>query len=329
MIRRAFANTLQPIYLFRMTELFSTLSSTSPLFPLKIPLIDFDANLFHKDLVVEKKRYLDEARSFNLIAYVIPGSTLEDSNQAIELSKDSKASNIDVSCLATCGVHPYHTESIPFTPATTKTLETLIDTEECLAVGETGLDYSDGFPKKTQQMEWFTFQVKMALERKKPLYCHVRDAHEDFVEVLNNNGIIDSSNHLLGSSIPVVVHCFTGSIEELKSYVRFGFFIGLTGYIFKLEEQELADILSIITLERLVIETDAPYMGFKGCRSSEKKKKTSKYPNVPFSLMQIAEKISSVSGWDLELVAQRTSLNSLKYFEKDIQYLDKIINNVS
>jgi TatD DNase family protein len=92
------------------------------------------------------------------------------------------------------------------------------------------------------------------------------------------------------------VHCFTGTTEELQRYVDCGFFIGLTGYVMTLDDEKLLLWLNIITLDKLVIETDAPYMGFKGCRSSETKEKKRTYPNVPVALVKVLNRICAVSG---------------------------------
>ena len=96
--------------------------------------------------------------------------------------------------------------------------------------------------------------------------------------------------------VPGCVHCFTGSTEELQRYLDCGFYIGLTGYIMTLDNEKLLTWLNMITLERLVLETDAPYMGFKGCRSKEEKEKKRTYPNVPSSLPKILDRVCEVSG---------------------------------
>eukprot|EP01034_Spumella_vulgaris_P025600 gene25600-32072_t len=132
------------------------------------------------------------------------------------------------------------------------------------------------------------------------------------------------------SPVPCVVHCFTGSVEELKQYLSFGFYIGLTGYIINsLTHDQLSEMLQLITLDRLVIETDAPYMGFKGCRMGDslcdKKKKNQKYPNVPTALILIAQHIATVSGWSLEEIAEKTTDNALRFFRVERSRFPHII----
>lgn len=281
--------------------------------------VDFDANLLHADLVTDSARLIGDAKAQNVQMFVVPGSTLEDSVGSLELSK------LDANILSTCGVHPYHAESNAFSEDTVAKLADMSTDASCLAIGECGLDYSPGFPDKSFQLVWFEHQVQLALECKKPLYFHVRAAHDDFISVLLKHGFTSSDstdNASVQPPVPGVVHCFTGSVDELKQYLSFGFYIGLTGHIIQsLTNEQLLEQLELITLDRLVIETDAPYMGFKGCRKHDsavdKKKKNQKYPNIPAALIQIAEHISTVSGWSLDSIAENTTANALRFFGVD------------
>jgi TatD DNase family protein len=99
-------------------------------------------------------------------------------------------------------------------------------------------------------------------------------------------------------------------------YLNRGYLIGLTGYIFTLDKVLLKDWLNLITLDRLVIETDAPYMGWKGCRINQKSKKNSKYPNIPSSLPLIADYISDISSIPVNNIIKQTTINALKFLRK-------------
>jgi TatD DNase family protein len=117
------------------------------------------------------------------------------------------------------------------------------------------------------------------------------------------------------SPINCIVHCFTGTVRELKAYVDCGFYIGLTGYIMNLPIDHLEEILRIIPQNRLVIETDSPYMGFIGCRENEVKKKKAKYPNSPSALPIILRRITATTGYATsEEIATQTALNSFHFF---------------
>lgn len=148
----------------------------------------------------------------------------------------------------------------------------------------------------------YRLQVDLALKYNKPLYLHIRNSYEDTLQILEDQlnqyvetkespiSLINWNNY----SPPCVVHCFTGTLIELELYVSYGWYIGLTGSIMKLNDIELEDILQRIPIDRLVIETDAPYMGFNGCRESESEYPTRKYPNVPASLYKIFLRIYSI-----------------------------------
>ena len=114
------------------------------------------------------------------------------------------------------------------------------------------------------------------------------------------------------------MHCFTGEIDELKQYVDMGLFIGLTGFILNKGQSQLSEWLRIIPDDRLVIETDAPYLGWKGCRvATEVKKKTSKFPNVPAALTTICEAVAEAKRVSYEDVATTTTANALRFFNID------------
>jgi hypothetical protein len=121
----------------------STMSST-----VVDTMIDFDANLFHKDVNFESAT--KRAREKGVEGFVVPGSTLADSAQAI-----AAAQQFDFVVAATAGVHPYNTESIPLNEENIITLKSLLASPQCLAVGECGLDFTDGFPSSSFQVDWF------------------------------------------------------------------------------------------------------------------------------------------------------------------------------
>lgn len=275
--------------------------------------IDFDANLLHKDLKLDIEIHIQNGIKNGINYFVVPGSDLIDSQKSLELSRNKSV------VIATAGIHPYQTENVTFSSNTLLNLENLILDANCRSVGETGLDFSPGFPARDFQIEWFAAHVDLACRNQKPLYLHVRNAHDDFVNILSRFGFTPGT----AASPPVAgcVHCFTGTFTELQVYLSLGLTIGLTGFIFSLPDQELQRWLREITLERLVLETDCPYMGFKGCRATEQTKKGAKYPNVPSSLLAVAGRIAAVAGWDLAAVAAHTSANALRFFglqERDL-----------
>lgn len=273
----------------------------------KFTYCDFDANILHEVWPTPDARgqIVEAAAKEGVVVLVVPGISLNDSGRGLELSK------LDSRIIATVGCHPYMATE-PLSGQHRDLFLRLANDPYCLAIGECGLDYSDGFPSKEFQIDCFEFQVGLACRMKKPLFLHVRKAHDDFLPIMEAHGFSVATM----ASPPCCVHCFTGTTCELKQYIDRGFFIGLTGHIFSLSREELIEWLNLITLEKLVIETDAPYMGFKGCRQTENSKKQSKYPNVPAALPQIARLIATAGGWSDMDVASRTMANSLRFFGK-------------
>lgn len=203
--------------------------------------------------------------------------------------------------------------------------------------GECGLDYSDGFPPAEDQTKWFREQLSLAKELQKPLFLHERGAHSDFMRHLNEAGILSSSSSSSSSPatpaaaattstaiqttaetlIPCIVHCFTGSVDELKTYIQTGCYIGLTGHVLhRLDSNTLQTWMQIIPPDKVLVETDAPYMGFPGCRGTEKKKKNSRYPNIPAALPQVLRAVATAAGISEVEMARCTVRNVRRLFPR-------------
>ncbi|OQR83406.1 hypothetical protein THRCLA_10948 [Thraustotheca clavata] len=174
-----------------------------------------------------------------------------------------------------------------------------------VAVGECGLDYSPGFPTPELQMEWFLPQLDLACTLNKPLFLHERLAHEPFIAALKSKENLP----------PACVHCFTGTAEEARVYLDMGFYIGITGYICKPHGAALQTMLrdGLLPLEQLVVETDAPYMGFNHCRRYEAKNIKRQYPNVPTSLPSIVQVIAECLNISPREVADVTTRNARRF----------------
>ena len=264
-------------------------------------LCDFDYNVLHEDISADKDRLMEMAKSMGVKWFVAPGSCLSSSSELLQLA------NSDNDVVVTAGVHPYNTAKDILSDESLSVLRLLLQSDRCYAVGECGLDYSPGFPAKDIQLPWFKAQLSLAIEYQMPLYLHSRAAKDDFVTVLSEFGFGPANI----PPVPVCVHCFTGDTEELRIYLDSGYYIGLTGFVVTMDKNKLNEWLQLITLDRLVIETDAPYMGWKGCRKTEAKGKDRKYPNVPSSLFQVLDCIVQVSGWERQEIINKTTQNGI------------------
>jgi TatD DNase family protein len=338
------------------------------------PLIDVDSNLLHKDLVAlgrygvvgappeESNSEDDDHQVFDILkhpstedanirAVFSPSSTLDESRRSVQLfskymheTKNNKA----VRAKTSVGIHPYHTHPDE-TPAPREgqimnQLRELIqqgtpDVVSC--VGECGLDYSPSFPAKEHQIPWFEAQLDLALELKLPIFVHERLAFQDTLKCID-----EAVARASGENAPkIIVHCFTGTTEECAEYVKRGYSIGLTGFLRKENvdgAQEIRTILqdNTIPLDKLMIETDAPYLGFQGCRDSylkyegealsglkskqRKRQIKSISPNVPSALPLVLAAVTNAlndgrlqRGEDLltkEVVAKHTTQNAIEFF---------------
>eukprot|EP00903_Cladosiphon_okamuranus_P018774 g17271.t1 len=265
-------------------------------------LVDVDANLLHPDLSDDIEHHLQVAASVGVKQFVVPGSTVDDSRGALELAQQKP--NV---VFPTAGVHPYHVEGCGLLEDALASLASLAALEQVRCVGECGLDYSEGFPSAELQLPWFEKQVELACMLKKPLFLHERAAFGDFSEVLRRYDAL----HGLP---PCLVHCFTGNEKELAAYLDMGFFISVAGGICREKSgASLREAVKRVPLERLMVETDAPYLGFTGCRKGHSKP-NKQSPNCPSALPAVVSVLAECLGLPFEEVARATGENSRAFF---------------
>jgi TatD DNase family protein len=166
-------------------------------------------------------------------------------------------------------------------------------------VGETGLDYNRNFSTPANQRRAFTAQLEMAAATGKPLFLHCRDAFDDFYPMVRD--AVSAGAH-------GVVHCFTGSEGEAASFVGLGLDIGVTGWVTDLARgQALREVVKIIPVNKLHLETDAPFLGPKNA------KKRRPY-NEPANLPWVARAVAELRSVDELTIAQACTGNSVRLF---------------
>ena len=304
-------------------------------------LIDVDCNLWHSDLKsllyndqpplsILKEDAIEKA---NIIAILSPSSTIQQANDGLELLKTWTHDKLPI--LTTVGVHPYHVHDSDIRTDQPLKLDTYYNEMKQIAqnnptlvcaIGECGLDGSPGFPPIPDQIPWFQLQIQLAQELHLPLFVHERAAFDETMDLLQ---------HFTGQ---VIIHCFTGTIPECQAYIRRGYSISVSGHICKPTNSDTRACLSqhIIPLSKLMLETDAPYMGFPKCRqlylekninhqtsnatmahmNSKQRKRLQQgtYPNVPSSLPMVLEQVATLMGIPNEVVAQQTTSNAMAFF---------------
>jgi len=260
-------------------------------------LVDIGVNLtssrFEKDLDV----VLQRAVSAQIEQMVVTGTSIIESVRAAELSAKYPAR-----LFSTAGIHPHNAKE--FTAESVNELSSLLERKQVVAVGECGLDFNRNFSPAEDQLVCFEAQLKLAVDKHMPVFLHQRDAHKEFVEILSR----------YVEKLPAAVaHCFTGNEAELLSYLEMGLYIGVTGWI--CDERrggELQRIVNKIPLDRLMIETDAPYLIPRGLKPKPKSNR-----NEPSYLPHICQTVAECYGLSFAEIETYTYKNSRNFFALD------------
>lgn len=255
-------------------------------------LIDIGANLAHDSFDADRDAVMTRAAAAGVVQMVITGSSEEATRRAIALSRAHPGV-----LYATAGVHPHHAADL--TDQTLPELQELAREPEVRAVGECGLDYFRDFSPRDLQRRAFGWQLELARATGKPVFLHQRDAHEDFLAILKEHGIRHG-----------VAHCFTGGEKERDAYLELGLHIGITGWINdERRGQHLREVVKGIPADRLMVETDAPYLLPRDIRPTPKSRR-----NEPHYLPYVVRAIAQARGESAESVAAASTATARKFF---------------
>ena len=258
------------------------------------PLIDIGANLAHDSFDDDREEVLRRAANAGVTRMIVTGSSDDSNTRAAELA----AGHPGV-LYATAGVHPHHASD--YTESSDALIRQLVTEDIVVAVGECGLDYFRNFSPRDAQLAAFSAQLEVAVACGKPVFLHQRDAHDDFVETLEP---------VLPRISRAVAHCFTGEHESLREYLGMGLYIGITGWICdERRGKHLYDIVGAIPDDRLMIETDAPYLL---PRTLEPRPKTRR--NEPAWLTEVLRVVAEARGQSVEHVAAISTANAERFF---------------
>lgn len=259
-----------------------------------IDLIDIGVNLTHASFDDDRSEVIRNAATAGVSRMILTGSSEAGSRDALELAQQWPGK-----MYATAGIHPHHASD--YSPAVHATLRQLLDANEVVAVGECGLDYCRNFSPADAQQHAFQQQLELSVETQLPLFLHQRDAHNEFIRILAP----------MMSDIPrAVAHCFTGTEDELLCYLDMGLYIGITGWICdERRGTHLKEIVSHIPLERLMIETDAPYLLPRSLRPKPVSRR-----NEPKYLPEVLHVLAESMGQDEAMLARHTTANAERFF---------------
>jgi TatD DNase family protein len=256
--------------------------------------IDIGANLAHDSFDEDRDAVLQRAAVAGVSKLIVTGSSDASNMAALELA--AQHPNL---LFSTAGVHPHHASD--FTDNSEAIIRQCIMDPQCVAVGECGLDYFRNFSPREAQLDAFQAQLAIAAESQMPVFLHQRDAHDDFVDVLEP---------LLPKLPRAVAHCFTGEGESLREYIAMGLYIGITGWICdERRGQHLHDIVSAVPDDRLMLETDAPYLLPRTIRPRPKSRR-----NEPSYLPYVLATVAEARGQTQQHVAAVTTANAKRFF---------------
>ena len=261
-------------------------------------LIDIGVNFSNSRFDKDRDEVLERAREAGVEKLILTGTSVAESEAVVELCREF-GERFPAMLYATVGIHPHDAKAL--NKESMGILSALAADPSVVAIGEMGLDFNRNFSTPAQQEKAFEAQLELAAELKLPVFLHERDAADRQLQILRTY-----RDHL----VDAVTHCFTGTREALYGYLDLDMHIGVTGWVCDDRRgTELQGLVADIPFERLMVETDAPYLLPKTMSEPPKGKR-----NEPAFLPWVISKIAEHRNESAEELAQQTSDNSLRFF---------------
>ncbi len=249
-------------------------------------LIDTHCHLDFHEFDADREAVVVEAASSG-VAYIINvSSSLEGARRVLEISARFPG------VFAVVGIHPHEADSVA--QEDLKEISGLAGSDKVVAIGETGLDYYRSLSSVLNQQRIFRAQIEIALERNLPLVVHCRQAQEDTLRILREY-----------SPLKTVVHCFSGDHAFLSECLERGYYCSFTCNITYKKAGNIREYAAAVPLDKLMLETDAPYLPPEGMRGKR---------NVPAWVRYAAETVASVKGVEYEQVCEASTTNAKSFF---------------
>ena len=263
--------------------------------PAMLDLVDIGVNLTHESFDDDRAEVISRAQAAGVRRMVVTGSTVLQSRRAARLALERPGE-----LYATAGVHPHHASE--FTKADLPILADIAQGPGVVAIGECGLDHFRNYSTPVEQERAFAAQLELAVELELPVFLHQRDAHERFVAILKD----------YRDELPrAVAHCFTGERKELYRYLDMDLYIGITGWICdERRGRHLGELVGDIPLDRLMLETDAPYL-----LPRDLAEKPASRRNEPLHLPHVLRAVARSRGISTEALALATTATAVEFFD--------------
>ena len=257
--------------------------------------VDIGVNLTGSSFKKDVEQVIERALEAGVKQLIVTGTDSLHSEQALLLTEQYESV-----CYATVGLHPHHAGD--YSSVLDSELRDMLKHKNAVAVGECGLDFNRNFATRKEQIRAFEAQLEIAIDLQKPLFLHQRDAHEDFVSMIKScRSNLDK----------IVAHCFTGTIEEVNDYVLLDMHVGVTGWICdERRGASLQQAVGHIPLDRIMLETDAPYL----LPRDLKEKPVQKGRNEPYFLPHIARAVAKHMQLEEDQLITAAYENSRRFF---------------
>ena len=245
--------------------------------------IHLDLKVYSDDLT----EVIDRAKRSGIDEFIVPGTSIESSKKCVELATEYS----DV--YAAVGVHPHEAdkaeENYP------ELIKELSNSDKVVAIGEIGLDFNKNYSSVEVQLGIFDSQIKIGKELDLPMIIHNRDSDNKMESILRSNDYYNG-----------VIHCYTGGLNFAKTLISMGFYLGFTGIV-TFGNEILEDVIRKIPNEKLLVETDGPYMTPVPHRGKR---------NEPAFVKYVAEKIAEIKGMTIEELSDQTTNNCHTLFKR-------------
>lgn len=254
-------------------------------------MIDTHCHLNHDRFEADLEATLERSHRSGVVGHIVVGFDRPSSSDAVRLAV--QYSNL----WAAVGIHPH--DATGYSAADTGWLRDLAQAERVVAIGEIGLDYHRDYSPRVAQRDAFAAQLALAVDLGLPVVIHCRDAYDDVLDTLA----------AYRGAVRGVMHCWSGTVEDAERALDLGMMLGIGGVLTFVKPGSLPDSVRIAGLDRIVLETDAPYLAPAPYRGKR---------NEPAYLTLIRDAVARVLSVDEATVARQTTLNSYRLFDRMI-----------